>query len=189
LLSELRFDEALEQIEKAQELDPLSPIINDNFGGYYFAMRDYQKALEFYRRATELGMVSAHFFMALTYGRLKMFDDMRRESAIATKDVIGTFPLGETGDEAFFAWMEGDSERLRNLLPKVEEHLQDTGWNYCVLAMPYFFLDDKDKGFELLEKSYSEKEILLATIKSNDAFDNARADSRYSTLLKKLGLE
>jgi TolB-like protein len=188
LISQLRSDEARQQIEKALQLDPLSPIINENYGDYFIAMGDYRKALEFYKRAAELGMVSARGFMAQAYGRLKMFDEMRRESAFVTEATKETYPLGNLGDEAFFAWMEDDREKLRRLLPEVEAHLQETGWNFFFLAAPYFHLGDKDKGFELLERSYSEKEIFVMYIGCNDFFDNARDDPRYFALMKKLGL-
>jgi TolB-like protein len=188
LISQLRWDEAREQIEKALELDPLSPIINQNYGHYFYYMRDYRKALEFYKRAAELGMVVVRGFLSLAFGRLKMFDEMRRVRAIAAEASKETFPLRKLGDEAVFAWMEDDREKLRRLLPEVEAHLRETGWNLYFLAAQYFHLGDKDKGFELLEKSYSEKEVFLIYVRSDDSFDNVRDDPRYFALLRKLGL-
>jgi Tfp pilus assembly protein PilF len=38
---ELRLDEALEEIEKAMELDPLSPVISWNYGYYYCVKKEY----------------------------------------------------------------------------------------------------------------------------------------------------
>jgi len=185
-----RFDEAHAQIEKALELDPLSPIINDNYGDYYFFdMRDYEKALELYKRAVELGMFSAHGYMSLAYGKLKRFGEMRKETAIMTNETKDLYPRGEVADQAYFAWMEGDREKLRRLLPEVEAHLSETGWNNFLLAMPYVYLGDKDKAFELLERAYAENDGTLTGIKVSEFFDGIRTDQRYLDLLKRLGMD
>ena len=185
-----RRNEAHEQIEKALELDPLSPIINENYGGYYFFdVRDYRRALDLYKRAAELGMLSAHGMMAMAYGKLKMFEDMRKEGAIVTRETKDSFPMGDVGDEAFFAWMEGDLQKLRIVLPKIEEHPQETGWNNTLLAMAFAQLGDKDRVFELLEKAFAENEGHLSGLKTGEFFDGIRSDPRYFDLLKRLGLD
>jgi len=189
LQQDVRDNEAKEQIEKALELDPLSPITNENYGGYFFfTKRDYGKALELYTRAAELGMVSSHGYMAMAYGKLKMFDEMRRESAISTQVDKATFPLAELAEQAFFAWMEDDREKLRVLLPQVESGLAETGWNLPLLAMAFIHLNDLDKGFELLEKAYTEKNGFLNELKFNPFYDGIREDPRYFGLLKRVGL-
>ena len=185
--SQLKDGEGMHLIEKALELDPLSPIINAAYGDYFFSRRDYRNALELYKRAAELGMVSAHVYMALAYGRLKMFPEMRREKAIASAKAKESFPMIEIGDEAFFAWMEDEKEKLKSLLPQLEAHLSQTGRDYVDLAAMYFHLGDKDKGFESLEKAYVESNN-LSEIKRSEFFDTIRTDPRYLDLLKRLGL-
>src|SRR5207249_4996573 len=50
-----RPDESLEEILKARELDPLSPIIARGVAFPYYLKRDYPRALELLRQANELG--------------------------------------------------------------------------------------------------------------------------------------
>jgi TolB-like protein len=191
LRSQLRWDEALEQIEKAVELDPLSPIINCNLGDFYLSRRDWRKGLELYRRVTALdpNFVSAHGGMAMAYGRLKMYDDMRREGATYLNLLQGQLPFVGIGVDAMVALLEKDRQTLRRLLPEVEAHLQETGWSAYVIAWFYFCLGENDRGFEWLERSYSTKEDSLLDLKWEIELDGVRTDPRYLDLLKRLGLE
>jgi len=50
-------------------------------------------------------------------------------------------------------------------------------------------LGDVNKGFELLERAYSEKESALMFIKWDWNMDGVRTDQRYLGLLKRLGLD
>jgi TolB-like protein/class 3 adenylate cyclase/Flp pilus assembly protein TadD len=76
---ELRSDEALKEIEKAAELDPLSGIIIYNLGSCYTGRRDFGKAAEKFRIAVELGNEGAHFGLFIAYGMMRMYDQMGKE--------------------------------------------------------------------------------------------------------------
>src|SRR2546425_10817938 len=45
-----RLDEAIAEMKRAQELDPLSPIISTNLGMAYYYARQYDQAMEQYRK-------------------------------------------------------------------------------------------------------------------------------------------
>jgi TolB-like protein len=198
LVSQLRWGEALEQIERAVELDPFSPIINLNHGYFYFFKRDYGKALELYKRvaaldpdlkALDLSFAGAPSGMADAYGKLKMFEDMKREFANFASLLRGTYPLIKIRVDARIAYFEGEHERLRRILPELETHLNETGSNAYSVACFYFSIGEKDKGFEWLERSYSRKEDTLLYIKWDWDLDGVRNDPRYLDLLKRLGLD
>lgn len=191
LRAELRWDEALRRIEKAVELDPFSQIIKLNHASYYYDFkREYVKALELTKKAVELDPDNAgpHFVLSETYGRLKMFGDARRETDIGLELRKMPLPTGRKRAEAMLAYLEDDRERVRRLLGELEphlgEHLIDAGW----LAGLHFYLGEVEKGFELLEKSYSRKEFFLLFLNVDPFFDRVRADPRYQKLLIRLGL-
>jgi TolB-like protein len=189
LLDELRWDEAQVQIEKAVELDPLSPIINNNYGGFYYEKKAYGKALEFYRRSVELGFVGGHGNMAVAYGKLKMLDDEKREASVWVEHVQGTYPFARAEVDAVHAWLSDDRQTLRELLPEIEAHVQETFLNCDGIANLHFYLGEVDKGFEWLERAYSAKLPGLMGIQHNEYLDGVRTDPRYLDLLKRLGLD
>src|SRR2546425_2895197 len=192
LLPELRWEEALTQIEKALELDPLSQIINLNHAGYFTAKRDYAKALELNKKAVELdpGYALAHFELAGVYGRMRMFDDMRREFMTGVGLVQASYPQVAKLTDAMIAYLEDDKEKVRRLMPELEAHIgEPLSSDALLMAGLCFFLVENDKGFEWLEKSYSRRESSLLSIAVDEMFDAVRADPRYQNLLERLGLK
>jgi Tfp pilus assembly protein PilF len=201
LLDELRWDEALKEIEKAVELDPLSGAFVLNLGAYYSARRDFSKAAEKYRIAVDLGR-EAHGNLFYVYGRMKMYDQMEKEAEarylqmekdarylkdVHLKDVA---PDNKTYIDVWRAYLTGDKETVRRLLPKYETFPKGTFGDMSAtdIASFYFFLGDADKGFEWLERAYSKRESLLLSIQWDWLFDGVRTDSRYLDLLNRLGL-
>jgi adenylate cyclase len=192
LYCQLRWDEAFEQIEKALELDPLSPRIIFNYGLLFAWKRDYPRALEILKRAAELGDPLAHGWLATVYGLMKMYDDMKREMAVKEEILRDSVPLVRIGNEGLVAYLEGDKETLRRLLPEFEAQPHETSWGAMEIALAHFLLGEDDEGFKWLERSYSRREFHLLTIKCSPfaakALDNIRTDPRYLELLKRLGL-
>ena len=189
LRDQLRWNEGLEQIEKALDLDPLSPVINLNHGALYFAKRDYPRSLEPFKRAADLQLASAHYLLAASYGRMKMFDDMKREAAIFVELVQEVYPLARKGMDALIGYNEEDSQTLRGLLPLLESHLQESLTDAFGIACFYFYLRQNDKGFEWLERSYSRREESLMRLKHDWDLDGVREDPRYRDLLKRMELD
>ena len=188
LLPELRWDEALEHIEKAVELDPLAPIMHQNIGFYYFAHRRFAEAEGPFKRAIELGL-DAHGMLAIAYGKVRKFDEMKREFAIATELNRGSYPFIELSFAESMAYLEDDRQKARELLPEIEAHLQEAGISAYDLATGYFFIGERDKGFELLEESYAKRESSLRFLTLDWDLDDIREDPRYFDLVKRLGLD
>jgi tetratricopeptide (TPR) repeat protein len=190
LFWQLRWEEALEQIEKALELDPLWPQFSNDLAQFYVGRRDYGRALELYRRVIELGMEVAHGALAHVYGRMKMYVDMRREFAASVELEQGYYPFVRTFAAFYTAYYENDRQRCRDLLPELEAYFgKETGLYAYDVARAYFCLGENDKGFEWLERSYSMREWTLVYVKSSPQLDGARTDPRYLDLLKRLGLD
>ena len=192
LLSQLRWDDALEQIERALELDPLSPVINLNHASFYYARREYGRALELFKRVTTLDpdYGPARYQLVIAYGKMKMFDDMRREAAAVIELLARSgFPFASVRAvaDANIAFLEGDRQTLRRLLPQLEDPVLGPLISASLIAAFYFYLGERDKGFEWLERSFSRGED-LSSIKYDPDFDGIRTDPRYLDLLKRLGL-
>jgi tetratricopeptide (TPR) repeat protein len=188
LLTELRWDEALKEIEKAVELDPLSGVIIYNLGVYYWARRDFSKAAEKWRIAVELGLEGARGGLYWAYGMMKLYDQMDKEAEASARYYQDIFPRVRTYIDAYRAYFKGDKETVRRLLPELEAYPKETSVGATNIAGFYFFLGDVGKGFEWLERAYSKREIGLLDIQWLWFFDSVRTDPRYVDLLKRLGL-
>jgi tetratricopeptide (TPR) repeat protein len=190
LLYELRWEESLKQIEKALELDPLSPVFNNGLANFYLDKRDYDKALSLYKRAIELGVSGAHEVIAHVYGRLKMYAYMRREFAAYVELEQGSSPYARTRADFDAAYYENDGQTCSRLLPELETYFgKEMGPSAFEVAVACFSAGENDKGFEWLERSYSMGEGYLPYIRFYLQLDGVRTDPRYLDLLKRLGLD
>jgi serine/threonine-protein kinase len=190
LRAELRWAEALKEIEKAAELDPLSGLMINWLGEYYLARRDWQRAAEKFRMAVELGFEGAHGNLFIAYGMMKMYDQMDKEAEVHAGFVQDIAPSFRTYIDAVRAYFKGDKEAVRRLLPELEVNPKEPLPVATDIADFHFFLGSFDRGFEWLERAYSKAEtVLLAKIQWDWFLDGVRTDPRYLDLLKRLGLD
>jgi tetratricopeptide (TPR) repeat protein len=76
-----RTEEALTEAQRAQELDPLSLIINTGIGRVFYLTRRYDQAVVAYRKVIDLDpqFARAHTRLGMTYAAQHHFDDAIRE--------------------------------------------------------------------------------------------------------------
>jgi TolB-like protein len=190
LAAQLRWNEAQEQIEKTIELDPLSPAAHTNHGALFLMKRDYSKAIEPYSKAIELGYTLVHWGLAWVYGRMKKFDDMKREFAAWVELNKESVPFAQLSADINSAYLIDDKKTVSRLLPELKSHFNDDrGPDALAIAGFCFYLGEREEGFGWLERSYSRKEWRLLGIEADDYFDGIRTDPRYLDLLKRLGLD
>jgi tetratricopeptide (TPR) repeat protein len=108
-----RHPEALAEIQKARESDPLSLVIRTNVGGVFYYWRRYDDAIHEYQNvlAIDPNRALAHYGLALAHERKHMYPEAiaeyRRGNALAGVD-------GESGLASAYAASEG-ARRLPRL--------------------------------------------------------------------------
>jgi len=169
-----RLDEALAESERARALDPLSPYKITAVGMVYVYRREYDHAIEEYKKAIA---VDAGFSLA--------YEEMAR-----LKSVSGT--TGESNDtfaRAYALSRQGKKAEARAMIENWAQGLarsQKCGYAFGVSEM-FAGIGEKDLAFEWLDKAYAERNPLLAYAKVMPAFDNLRDDHRFTALLSRLG--
>jgi len=186
-----RLDEAMAEIKKAQELDPLSLIINTDLGLIHYFAERYDQAIEQYRKTLE---IDPNFFvtrLALSgaYEQKGMFQEAISElqQALALSG-NSTLVLAELG--RVYA-MSGNKAEAQKILKSLNELSKQKYVSPYVIARLYLSLGEIDLGFEWLYKAYKEKSLFLihAPFNVDPSFHSVRSDTRFVELLKKLGLE
>lgn len=189
LITELRWEEALEQIERTLELDPLSNVACYNMGYYYYVKKEFEKSLDLFTRATELGNQGACGMSASAYGMMKRYDDMKRENSILREWGRKVYPQIDVGIDLYEAQMQGDRETVKRGLPEVEAVFREAGLSCYNVACFHLFLGQNDEGFRWLDKSFDSREFSLANLQSDWDLDGVRTDPRYLDLLRRMGLD
>ena len=174
-----RIDEGLKEIRRAQELDPLSLIINTVAGGWFcYFTRDYDRGIEQCKKTLEMDpdFVPARTYLCWNYLGKGMYEEALREAQKLNNEyaIAGVYAMMNRQEEA------------RRLLANILKHPQP---NAATIARVYFRLGENEEGWKWLEKAYDERGYELIYLKVNAAFDSIRSDPRFQALLKKVGLE
>jgi TolB-like protein/Tfp pilus assembly protein PilF len=184
-----RLDEAMAEIKLAQELDPLSPIINTTVGMVFYFARQPDQAIERLRQALE---IDSNFVAAQLQLGVFLVQQQRFAEAIAefqkAIDLVGENPI----TLALLGHAYAASGKRREALAILAQ-LQQPSLRPFVspshLALVYLGLGDGDRVFEWLEKAYEQRSNYLIYLKVEPLVDGLRSDPRFAALLKKMGLE
>jgi tetratricopeptide (TPR) repeat protein len=150
---------------------------------YYFA-RQYDDALAQIQRAYSLEPNPPEFLFP--FGVIYAEKGMYRE-AIGEFQKLGDQPhaLGHMGNT--YARM-GRAAEARQMISKLEEHVQKDGLGRYEIALVYAGLGEKDAAFGWLEKSYATRDKGLTYLKIDPCLDPLRSDQRFQDLIRRVGL-
>src|SRR5262249_27416448 len=146
-----RHEEALAEIKRAQERDPLSDIISAVRGRALYFARRYDPAIEQCRKVVveKPDFPPAHIFLGRIYEQKEMYKEAVAEFKEARKLANSTSTLAEMG-HAYAAW--GKKAKAREVLDELETLAKKSYVSPARLALIHVGLGDKDKAFALLEK-------------------------------------
>ena len=178
LMFQERFDEAFAEFRRALDLDPLSLKINSDFGVYLETKKEYDKAIEQYKKVLQVApdFFPARAFLSRAYCLNQMYDE-----AFGVIPEEGIFELGR----AYVYASMGNAPKALSLLADVE----GPGKSELMVGIIYILLHEFDKGFEWLDQAVDKHDPLLFMIKIAPEFDAVRSDPRYHALLRKVNLE
>ncbi len=183
LLPTGRVDAALEQFRTALLLDPLSPIINTNYGNTLYCAHRYEDALQQYRKTIEIdpGFSVARWKASFAYAARGDWDHADKEYRTALNAILGGEPLPQTSLNAEgFARLQQESLRRRE---KQGDHAPETWW-----ARSYAAAGDYNQAVEQLRKAVATHEGEFPFGVRDPVFDPLRSDPRYIELMRGIGL-
>ncbi|MBI1765771.1 MAG: protein kinase [Acidobacteria bacterium] len=177
--------EALSERERALRLDPLSPIITAELGFSYLEARQYDRAVEEYRKATELypDFAPAHSFLAGAYEASGLYDQAIAENQKAITLAADGYDLASLARIYAGAGRRLDAQKL---LAEITLNIKHKYYPATHIAAAYAALGDKDKAFEWLDKAYEHRDWGLVLLKVYPIFDSLRADPRFAELLQRM---
>ena len=181
-------DEAVAELKRAVELEPLSLITNAIFGLSYLYAGQNDKALEQGKKTYDLDpdFRFGRQYLGNTYIVLGRYDD-----AIAlAEEGLETFPLSQEylAIAGLAHAKSGRRREAEQYLDRLGELAKTRYVRTSYVASIYVALGEKDKAFAELEKSFEDKDYFLPRIKLDPFMDPLRADPRFNDLLKRMGL-
>jgi tetratricopeptide (TPR) repeat protein len=183
-----RREEGLAHLNRAQALDPLSLIIRSIAGWAYYNAGKYDQAIELFQTtlAMDPHFVQANSFLGWTYAQNGKYVEAIAEFQKA--QLIDDNPefLGGIGYVYAVSGRNADAQRVLDELAKLSQHRHVSP---CLMVFIHAGLRQADPAIEWLEKAYAEHSAWLAYAKVDPKYDNLRSDSRFTDLLRRVGLQ
>jgi TolB-like protein/DNA-binding winged helix-turn-helix (wHTH) protein/Flp pilus assembly protein TadD len=178
--------EAISEMKKAKDLDPLSLIINADLAELYLIAHSYDESMQQSRRTIEMdaNFALAHNQLAQAYLQKQRFDEAVAELQKAIQ-ISGGSPTFTANLARTYAAM-GRRNEATGLLDDLKKHSSPGHSRASEIAAVYVALGDNDRAMTWLEKGYEERfnpGVLL-----RPGFDPIRSDPRFQNLLHRIGL-
>ncbi len=180
-----RLAEAQEELLKARELDPLSPVIARSLAIPPYLKRDYARALELLRQANELGPPFGTTFEIGVYIQNRLFNEtfagLEKAKQERKNDPILIYSTG-----MIYAARGERAEALRiikDLEAMSGASLSQAHW----IAKIYATLNEKELALTWLDRGL-EAGMIGSFYKDEPVWDPIRSDARFSDLLRRMGV-
>lgn len=185
-----RHAESLAQIKRAQEVDPLSLMINTDLGFVLFYGRQDDLAIEQYHKTLEMDkdFVVSYWRLAMIYAQKEMYNEAIAATQNMKKLLGGEDPLFLTTLGYIYS-LSGKRDGAKKVLNELSELSKHGYISSMRIALIYMGLEQKDQAFKWLEKAYEERDFWMTLIKVAPPLDRLRSDPRFKILLKKMNLE
>jgi TolB-like protein/Tfp pilus assembly protein PilF len=188
LLAIGRPETAVADLERAQEIQPLSLFLSVILGWAYYGTGQYDKAIWQHRRVVS---IDPHFSMAHSCLGLDYLQKRRYRAAI---DSFQKTRLLGGPHHAIFAIgyayaMMGDKERAQHSLKELKRNLKTSYTPPYAFAAIHAGLGELDAAFECLDEACKAHDVGLIWLKWDPQFDALRSDARFEDILKTIGLK
>jgi eukaryotic-like serine/threonine-protein kinase len=179
-----RYDEAIAEAKRAQELDPLSMAINGSVDDAYFYARKYDLAIEQSKNTLKMdsNFIAEHMALADAYAQKKMDPEAVAEWQ-TVMNLSGRPALAAAAAEAYRTsgfhgflqtWLDYD---LKD--PDVDKRA------YAV-ARRYALLGKKNETVAWLEKAYANRSGGMVRLKSDPVFDSMRSEPDFEAIMRRM---
>src|SRR5437016_2443707 len=183
-----RLTEARAELKRAQELDPLSLLVQANAGVISYFARRYDEAIQELQKISEL---DSHFFVPHWDMGLCYEQEGKYEDAIA--QFQKTIELSGRGANTIASLghvfgLAGRPSEAQKILLELKARSKKRYVSSYQVALVELGLGYKDQAIRDLEAAFEERSPLLTYLKMDPRFDHLRSDSRFQDLLRRVGL-
>lgn len=178
-----RHDEAIEQLQKAKKLDPVSPAVLGDIGWIYYGAGRYDEAIKQSQEILELEPGEAFARECMFYSYLR-----QGKEADALDQARQIMKLrGATPQQITSIDRSTDGESLRQYWRWSLDWLSDKAArdfvDPCSFALIYTDLGETELAFDYLEKAYRQHSEALIYLYVEPRFEPLRSDPRFAQLL------
>jgi tetratricopeptide (TPR) repeat protein len=181
-------DEARAELKRAQELDPLSDTVDLIYGLNFVFSDEFDRAIERSNKMiqSDPNFWFGHFFLGWALAREGKYDDAIRSLNEAVR--LGASPYAQ-GYLGYAYAMSGQTAKARAVAQQMEQTARQSYVPAYQIAIVYVGLGERDKVFDLLQKSFEDREEIMTFLKVDSTWASLRPDPRFQSLMHRAALQ
>jgi len=177
-----RFEEALQEMRHAQQLDPLSLIVASGIGRILHFAGRFDEAIAQYRHVIQMDPTFSRVWFDLGLTLMAMYDEAFQELKKAGSQPFALM-LTSIGQA-----LAGHRDRARAASGRLEAYARAGTIGNDELAMLYAAIGESKRASELLERACDERAAALAYAAVEPVMEFLRTDSECRPVLGRAGL-
>lgn len=182
-----RMNEAMQEIEIAHQLDPLSAIIREGRAFLRMLSRQYNEALELYREILEFDPLfyKTYGAMGRVYTQQGNYEEAIRMFEKG-RQLAGDVPslLGALGQACALAGRKRDARLLLDRLTQLSALRYAPRTTFAIIHLG---LGEIDQALRWLERSCDDHELPITGLKIHPVYDPLRSEPAFQALLQRVG--
>jgi len=182
-----RFDEAIAEAKRTEELEPLSFVASSHLGWIYYLAGKNDEAIEQCKKILDLDPNSfpARRYLGLAYESKGMYAEAIHEFQTGVKLSGSPLMLALLGHAYAASGKRAEAQQVLNDLEQLQAQRYVSP--YTVAAI-YAGLNDQDQSFNWLDKAVAEHDIWLMNLKVDPVFTRLRTNRKFTDLLARIRL-
>ncbi len=183
-----RFDEALPELNRAAETNPLSPVIGLALASRLYYAHQYAAAAEQSQKtlAMEPSFTPAHVWL----GRAQLQKGQLPEALAELRQAL-ELSEGDTNELAILGYGEAMAHQqaeAKKILDQLKERSQQTYVQPMAMAMIHTGLGNRNEAFDWLGRAFEDRSAGLVYLRVDPVFEPVAADPRFAELIRRIGL-
>jgi tetratricopeptide (TPR) repeat protein len=185
-----RLEQALAEMRRALELDPLDPFYNSLLGYLLYVTRQSEPAVAQFRHAIDLdpNFIFSYLLFSIVLAAMERPDEAiaaaEKANELSGGHVTTRWALGSAYGRA------GRTAEARQLLEKLTAQRRLTYVPASSIALVYGGLGERDETLEWMARAIEERDpVIVTALKTAPGYDPLRSHPAYRALLAKMNLE
>ena len=185
-------DEAIVEFQKALRVDPLSLIINADFGNAYYMMRQYDQAIVQCQRTIDIdpNFILTYIPIAAAYAEKGEYEKaisilVTSQSRIGESQFEGSSIL--LAELAYVYAKSGRTYPAVQILQRLKVRASSEYIDPYLIALIYVALEEKTEAFAWLDKAREARSSRMFWLDVEPKFDPIRSDPRFKVFREKIG--
>lgn len=182
-----RFDEAIAEAKRTEELEPLQFVASSHLGWIYYLSGKNDEAIEQCRKILELDPSSfpARRYLGLAYEAKGMYPEAISEFQTGVKLSGSPLMLALLGHAYAVAGKRAEAQQVLTDLQQLQSQRYVSP--YTVAAI-YAGLGDHEQAFKWLDRAVEERDIWLMNLKVDPVFAKLRTQRQFTDTLARIRL-